>query len=195
MDNANLRLAAQREVKQEVRTSRQSASDIKVEQLSREPLEYALLSKRLGAYTMYRTHVFECTLTLPEGCLKESFLGEKGRETRWIAVEETTSQNDLLAQHEILDWIQENRWFQMARLSTDQAIKGEPSDMHHLIAQSFNDDELRDLCLDLEVSYEDLSGDTRARKSQELVGFMKRRGRFEELIVACEKARPNSAWR
>lgn len=62
------------------------------------------------------------------------------------------------------------------------------------IADSFNEEEVKELCHDLEVVYEDLPAEGRNAKIRELVKFMDRRGRLGELIKACHSKRPHIAW-
>ncbi|MCB0175077.1 MAG: NUDIX hydrolase [Anaerolineae bacterium] len=122
-DNGDLSRAAIREIRQEVRTRTASASNITVTPLSSEPYQYHVISKRLGAYTLYQTTVYECKLELPGGCLKKSFYGEKGRETTWFPISQVTFENEELSQQEILAWLRSKGWLETARLSTSQSIK------------------------------------------------------------------------
>ena len=75
----------------------------------------------------FLTYLYECTLDLPDGCLKESFQGEKGRETTWFPITKITPENEMLSQTDILRWIQSNGWFEMSRLSTRQTIESDSS--------------------------------------------------------------------
>ena len=58
----------------------------------------------------------------------------------------------------------------------------------------YNDDELRVLCTDLGIEYEDLKGDTRQVRVIELIGYLQRRGRIQDLIAVCSKQRPHVNW-
>jgi hypothetical protein len=62
------------------------------------------------------------------------------------------------------------------------------------IAKSFNKSELSTLCLDLDIEYEDLSGDTLTDKSRELVLYCRRRGQLLALVEYCRQERPHIAW-
>ncbi len=124
-DNGDPTRAAIREIRQEVRTRTATASNITVTPLSSEPYRYHVISKRLGAYTLYQTTAYECKLELPEECLKKSFYGEKGRETTWFPVSQITFENEELSQQELLVWLRSNGWLETARLSTSQPIKYE----------------------------------------------------------------------
>lgn len=58
------------------------------------------------------------------------------------------------------------------------------------IVDTFNLSELEDLCLQLDVRYEDLRGDTLSGKSLELVKYMDRRGRLADLVSELARERP-----
>ena len=74
---------------------------------------------------------------------------------------------------------------------------GPPSGLDILkrnIESSFSLDELRDLCLELGVEYENLPGQTRSAKSIELVTYFQRRCQLAELIDFCTQARQHIDW-
>lgn len=58
------------------------------------------------------------------------------------------------------------------------------------IRQRFDLAELHDLCVLLQVNYDDLGGSTLREKARELVLHMERRGRLEELQTAVARERP-----
>lgn len=68
------------------------------------------------------------------------------------------------------------------------------SAIHQLLLAHFDEEELKTLCLNLGLSYDDLSANGRAHKSRELVTYLGRRGRLEELRTAVAAARPHAAW-
>lgn len=70
----------------------------------------------------------------------------------------------------------------------------EDNSLYQLIRQRFNEEELRDLCLDLGVDYEDLPALGKAGKARELVILFERNGRIPQLIAACRQARAGLAW-
>lgn len=59
-----------------------------------------------------------------------------------------------------------------------------------MLARHFSENELRDLCLDLHVSYENIEGTTPDAKARELAGYMARRSQLGELIKRCVQLRP-----
>lgn len=62
--------------------------------------------------------------------------------------------------------------------------------LRDLLVNSFSLSELRDLCFDLNIDFEDLPGGTRRMKVIELIGYLQRRGRLEELIRQVQLRRP-----
>jgi formylglycine-generating enzyme required for sulfatase activity len=59
------------------------------------------------------------------------------------------------------------------------------------ITSCFDAEELRTLCFDLKVDYDDLRGEGRAGKARELVAYFERRGRISEFVAYCRRVRPN----
>ena len=66
--------------------------------------------------------------------------------------------------------------------------------LHQLLGQRFDEEELRDLCFDLGVDYDDLRGEGKASKARELVSHLDRRGRLADLASAGKQMRPDIAW-
>lgn len=62
------------------------------------------------------------------------------------------------------------------------------------IVQHYNDSELRDLCFELGIDYENLPGGGKADKARELVAHCNRRGRLAELVELCRSQRPTAPW-
>lgn len=193
VDNGDFVSAARREVQQEVRTKTQSAQNVQVAQLSSQPLEYTVMSRRLGAYTLYRVHVFECTLELPDDCLKESFSGEKGRETTWFPIDQISGQHEAMSQSEVMAWIKEKRWLQSCQLSTNKVILGGSATLRTFISTYFNNDEIVEICLQMDIDYENLSGAGKEGRIIALIGYCERRARLDELEKICRNLRPNVA--
>ena len=61
------------------------------------------------------------------------------------------------------------------------------------LAQHFNKEELRTLCFDLGIQYENLP-DTLEGMARDLVAFLDRRGRIPDLIAKCRTLRPKVTW-
>lgn len=66
--------------------------------------------------------------------------------------------------------------------------------LYPLIVEVFNDDELRDLCIDLKFDYEDLPPVGKSGKIRELILLFEKNGRIPDLINACKKERPAENW-
>ena len=65
---------------------------------------------------------------------------------------------------------------------------------YELLATYFDLSELIDLCFQLGATKDDIEGDTRADRAQEMVLYFNRRGRLHELAKAAKLARPNVQW-
>lgn len=59
-----------------------------------------------------------------------------------------------------------------------------------LLESRFSDDELRALCFDLDVDYENLPGSTKAGKTIAIVGYFERVGRVDDLMESIRTVRP-----
>jgi hypothetical protein len=60
---------------------------------------------------------------------------------------------------------------------------------------SFNLDELRGLCFDLAINFENLRGDTLLAKTIELVSYCQRQRLLARLMTVCMELRPEIDWR
>lgn len=68
------------------------------------------------------------------------------------------------------------------------------SHLRDLLDEHFALDELRSLCLDLDIPYENLSGNTRRDKIISLIENRQRQGQLETLLVRLHEERPQVAW-
>jgi formylglycine-generating enzyme required for sulfatase activity len=66
--------------------------------------------------------------------------------------------------------------------------------LRELIVQGFGREDLRNLCFDLGVGYDDLPAEGRSGKARELVIYMDNRGRTAELLALCAERRPLLDW-
>jgi hypothetical protein len=64
------------------------------------------------------------------------------------------------------------------------------AELHSLIDEHFDREELRTLCFDLAVDYDSLPAEGKRAKARELVALMERHGRLEALQEAVRRARP-----
>jgi len=66
--------------------------------------------------------------------------------------------------------------------------------LHGSILNGFDENELQDLFFYLQIEYTDIPGDTRRDKARELILYLNRRGRIDELIELCRGLRPKIDW-
>jgi outer membrane protein assembly factor BamB/tetratricopeptide (TPR) repeat protein len=78
--------------------------------------------------------------------------------------------------------------------STRPVLRDERLRLYNLLTQHFDEEELRTLCFSLSVNYDDLRAAGRAGKARELVIYLERRGRLDELMLLCQQERPHVAW-
>jgi hypothetical protein len=62
------------------------------------------------------------------------------------------------------------------------------------VIASYNLEELRTVCYDLGVEYEDLSGESKSNKVIALIEYVWRRGRLDALLDYCRQDRPLYPW-
>lgn len=62
------------------------------------------------------------------------------------------------------------------------------------LRQLFSEGEIRDICFELDIDYESLSGSGKGGKSRELINYLSRRERLNDLITICQRERPNISW-
>jgi hypothetical protein len=62
------------------------------------------------------------------------------------------------------------------------------------IVQHFDEGELQNLCQDLDVDYENLTGDSKTDKARSLTTFMRRRAKMLLLLNRCAQLRPSHPW-
>jgi hypothetical protein len=77
----------------------------------------------------------------------------------------------------------------MMRLTTESRRS-----LREELARRFNDDELRTLCVDIGLDYPDLSSNSIAGRSREVVLACERRSLLDKLLQACELERPTVPW-
>ncbi len=63
--------------------------------------------------------------------------------------------------------------------------------LRRALDDGYNTDELRDLCFELGIDYEDLPGETQSAKARELVLFAKRHNLTAQLVAVVMAARPH----
>jgi len=66
--------------------------------------------------------------------------------------------------------------------------------LHQSLANHFSEEDLKTLCFDLSVDYENMPAQGKAGKARELVLHLYRAGRISELVAQCRSLRPNADW-
>jgi VIT1/CCC1 family predicted Fe2+/Mn2+ transporter len=66
--------------------------------------------------------------------------------------------------------------------------------LQELLDQRFNFEEIRQLTFDMGIEYEDLAGENKKTKVRELIIYLQRRNRLEELVSIASKHRPQIDW-
>jgi hypothetical protein len=69
-----------------------------------------------------------------------------------------------------------------------------PIELRQRLIACFNLGELRTICADLGIDYDDLPGEGRADKARELVSYLERRGHIPQLVKIVAELRPNVPW-
>jgi len=72
--------------------------------------------------------------------------------------------------------------------------QNELAGIYEKIATHFNESELRDLCFQLAIDYEDLPGATKRDRIREIVEYCERRGSLPQLRELCSRLRPHVDW-
>lgn len=65
-----------------------------------------------------------------------------------------------------------------------------PADVLEFITATFNMEDLKTLCFQLSVSFDDLSASNRVGKARDLIEYLQNRGRLHDLMVALARERP-----
>jgi hypothetical protein len=66
--------------------------------------------------------------------------------------------------------------------------------LHKVLDAHFNEEELRTLCFDLNVDYDNLPAQGKVNKARELIAYLDRHGRIPELLRMGEQLRPDISW-
>lgn len=79
-------------------------------------------------------------------------------------------------------------------IQQEQVIISEAGALRKKITQYFSLSEIRDLCSDMDIVYENIAGDTLTDKSRGLIGFCQRQGMMPLLMTNLQRLRPNVQW-
>ncbi|MBE2225244.1 MAG: hypothetical protein IAF02_27150 [Anaerolineae bacterium] len=145
-------------------------------------------------------------LVIVEKNLKYEGLLESGYD--WY-VKKVNLEDDILTDPEFVgmfaDWVQRVQDFHLfwVESSTEQdtpigqfpPIAQNPLvNLRQILADRFSPGDLETLCFDLDIPYEDLSGDEHRLKSLHLVQHLDRTNRIDELIKVGQVIRPDITW-
>lgn len=62
------------------------------------------------------------------------------------------------------------------------------------LIEHFDLSELKNLCFDLHVDYDELAGETKSGKARELVKYCHRTGKIAALVTRCQELQPHVVW-
>lgn len=62
--------------------------------------------------------------------------------------------------------------------------------LRRIIVETFDYNEVRDLCFDLHIDYESVPGRNKSAKVRDLIIYLERRGRIDELVTYIQRKRP-----
>ena len=68
------------------------------------------------------------------------------------------------------------------------------SELRRNMLKAFNDNELEDLCFEMDIKWESLRGETIDAKAREIIKLCERNGRINDLIEKCRAERPHLNW-
>jgi len=120
------------------------------------------------------------------------------KEKKNNTINATVNARDISGQVAIGQDIKQTQRVERSSTGSDAIDKDEPSDRDDLIKlrqvllTRFNESELRDLCFDLAVPYENLPGSSKQDKARELIDFFLRRRDIQDLVSAVYQRRPNA---
>jgi len=85
----------------------------------------------------------------------------------------------------------------VARASKEAAARPRASPvvtLRQILVERFSLEELRDLCMDLQIDHESLPHNTKTALVRELVTYCQRRERVTELSAMVQRLRPDISW-
>ena len=93
-----------------------------------------------------------------------------------------------------IDMLYEQLPAQYMRPADPAANRSDLVELRRNLNEAFNTTDLRNLCWDLGIDYENLSGDNKLDKTRELLDYLDNRSRVADLLVILQKERPKIAW-
>jgi hypothetical protein len=88
-------------------------------------------------------------------------------------------------------WVKKRNRCRKGDVLAEQAYR---TKLCQLLSTHFDEEELRTLCFDLGIDYDDLRSEGKANKARELVAYLERRGRIPDLVAIGKRLRPHVNW-
>lgn len=73
-------------------------------------------------------------------------------------------------------------------------VEEKPLDLQQALIECFNLNEMRQICFELGIDYDDILGNTPTDKSRELILFLHRRNKLHQLVYLCSQKRDHIDW-
>jgi hypothetical protein len=115
----------------------------------------------------------------------------EGNENLHLAAKSADAANELLA------GLMQNRSTTVNAVEDTPLTNTQSVYLRHLrdkLVELFNEGDLRNLCFDLNIPYDFLSGQGTGDKARELVDYCRRHNRLTELLEHCRELRPRVDW-
>lgn len=84
--------------------------------------------------------------------------------------------------------------FHSGRSTSFASLPANLAGLRDKLIDSFNKSEIRSLCFDLGILYDDLPGETRTELAEDLIAYCHARGRLPDLLQICQKQRIHVSW-
>ncbi|MCP4418853.1 MAG: hypothetical protein GY805_19730 [Chloroflexi bacterium] len=79
-------------------------------------------------------------------------------------------------------------------MTSENPTREQLTQLRKLLIKHFSLNELRVLCFDMGLEYEELPGDTRTTKMHGLIEYLQRRGKLPKLLAEVSEQRPTVTW-
>jgi DNA-binding NtrC family response regulator len=100
---------------------------------------------------------------------------------------------DAFKQYRVVDYIEKERFDIPAFLDVAQTAlrsTADPAQLRQVLDEGFDLEEMKDLCLDLDIDFDNLRGE--GKKARELIAYCRRHNRLEHLAARITELRPGS---
>jgi hypothetical protein len=101
----------------------------------------------------------------------------------WGLIDDFVDKRQFLMEGETVEWQE-----------AEEAPSPDLSLLHKFLAGRLNDEELRGLCFELRVDYENLRGEGKVSKARELILHLDRYRRIHDLVEIGKRMRPDIPW-